>query len=255
MLIIPAIDLKNGKCVRLIQGQLHTETVFSEDPESVARRWAEAGAELLHIVDLDAAVLGEPKHQACIGRIAAAVDIPVQVGGGIRTHRSVEAYLKSGTQRVIIGTAAIQDPNFVREACRFHPGRIAVAIDARNGLVSTHGWTHTTDIQAADLAPRLEDVGVSAIIFTDIHRDGMQTGPNVEETRRLAEAVNIPVIASGGVGHLDHLRALLPLEEVGVIGVITGKALYSGSLRFEEARKLAQGGRPYARKGSRKDDG
>ena len=240
MLIIPAIDLRNGKCVRLIQGQLQEETVFSDDPEAVARRWAGAGAELLHIVDLDAAVQGEPRHQACIGRIVAAAGIPVQVGGGIRTHRAVDAYLESGTHRVIIGTAAIQDPTFVRDACRAHPGRIAAAIDARNGRVSTHGWTHTTDVQAADLAARLEDAGVSAIIFTDIHRDGMQTGPNIVETRRLAEAVSIPVIASGGVGNLDHIRALLSLEEVGVIGVITGRALYSGSLQFAEAWALAR---------------
>ncbi len=240
MLIIPAIDLKDGKCVRLIQGQMQDETVYSEEPEAMALRWAAAGARLLHVVDLDAAVQGSPRNQACIARIIREAGIPVQVGGGMRNLRAVDACLEMGAFRVIVGTAAVQDMNFVRTLCRVHPGRITVAIDARQGRVATHGWTRTTDIQAVDLGRQVEDAGVGALIFTDIHRDGMQTGPNIEETRKLAEAVQVPVIASGGVGTIDHVRALLPLEAVGVIGVITGKALYSGSIRLEEALALTR---------------
>jgi phosphoribosylformimino-5-aminoimidazole carboxamide ribotide isomerase len=239
MLIIPAIDLKDGKCVRLIQGRMQDETVYSDDPEAVARRWAEAGACMLHVVDLDAAIQGSPRNQDCIRRIIRAAGMPVQVGGGMRDIRAVDACLEMGAHRVIIGTAAAQDMRLVRELCRVHPDRIAVGIDARQGRVATHGWTRTTDIQAGDLGRQVEEAGASALIFTDIHRDGMQTGPNIEETRRLAESVHIPVIASGGVGTLEHLRRLLPLKAVGVVGVITGKALYSGSLRFEDALALS----------------
>jgi len=239
MLIIPAIDLKDGKCVRLIQGRMQEETVYSDDPEAVARRWAEAGARLLHVVDLDAAIQGTPRNQGCIRRIIRAAGVPVQVGGGMRDLRVVDACLAMGAHRVVIGTAAAQDMNFVRDLCRVHPDRIAVGIDARHGCVATHGWTRTTDIQAVDLGRQVEEAGAAALIFTDIHRDGMQTGPNIGETRRLAESVHIPVIASGGVGTLEHVRALLPLEALGVIGVITGKALYSGSLRFEDAMAVS----------------
>ena len=240
MLIIPAIDLKDGKCVRLVQGRMQDETVYSDDPEAMALRWASAGARLLHVVDLDAAVEGSPRNQECIARIIRSAGIPVQVGGGMRDLRAVEAYLEIGASRVIVGTAAVQDMDFVRTICRVHPGRVVAGIDARQGRAATHGWTRTTDIQAVELGRQMEAAGVAALIFTDIQRDGMQIGPNIAETRRLAEAVQIPVMASGGVGTLDHVRALLPLEEVGVIGVITGKALYSGSLRFEEALALAQ---------------
>lgn len=239
MLIIPAIDLKDGKCVRLIQGQMQDETVYSDDPEAVALRWAGAGARLLHVVDLDAAVQGSPRNQGCIARIIRSAGIPVQVGGGMRDVRAVDACLEMGAARVIVGTSAVQDMDFVRAICRVHPGRIIVGVDTRRGRVATHGWTRTIDIQAVDLGRQVEDAGVAALIFTDIQRDGTQTGPNIEETRRLAEAVQIPVMASGGVGTIDHVRALLPLEAVGVIGVITGKALYSGSLRFEEAAAVA----------------
>lgn len=238
MLIIPAIDLKDGKCVRLIQGRMQDETVYSDDPEAMARRWAEAGARLLHVVDLDAAIMGSPRNQNCIRRIIRAAGVPVQVGGGMRDIRAVDACLEMGAHRVVIGTAAAQDIGFVRELCRVHPDRIAVGIDARQGRVATHGWTRTTDIRAGDLGRQVEEAGAAALIFTDIQRDGMQTGPNIEETRRLAESVHIPVIASGGIGTIEHLRGLLPLEAVGVVGVITGKALYSGSLRFEEASAL-----------------
>ena len=241
MWIIPAIDLKDGKCVRLKQGRMQDETVYSDDPVAVARRWVDAGAEWLHVVDLDAAVAGRSRNQDCIGRIVGSAGIPVQVGGGLRTPADVDACLSLGARRAIIGTAATGDLGFLRDLCRRHPGRIAVGIDARNGRVATHGWTRTSHITAVDLARRVEGAGVAAIIFTDIHRDGMQSGPNIEETRKLAESVRLPVIASGGVGSLDHIRALLPLEDAGVVGVITGRALYSGAIEYAEARAVAVG--------------
>jgi phosphoribosylformimino-5-aminoimidazole carboxamide ribotide isomerase len=240
MLIIPAIDLKDGKCVRLVQGRMQEETVYSNDPEAVARRWADAGAPMLHVVDLDAAVHGTSRNSPHIARLIRAAGVPVQVGGGMRDLSAVTAGLEAGAQRVIVGTGAIENPAFVRDACRSYPGRIAVGIDARGGRVAICGWTQTTEILAIDLARQLEDAGVCALIFTDIQRDGMQTGPNIEETRKLAESVHIPVIASGGVGTLDHIRSLLALEGVGVEGIITGKALYSGALRLEEALALAR---------------
>lgn len=244
MLIIPAIDLKNGKCVRLMQGRLQDETVYSEDPAAVARRWTGAGAPMLHVVDLDAAVLGSSANRSHIDAIIQAAGVPVQVGGGMRDLAAVSASLASGAQRVVIGTAAIENPAFVQEACRLHPGRIAAGIDARQGRVAIHGWTRTTETLAVDLARRLEDAGVCAIIFTDIQRDGMQVGPNIEETRKLAASVRIPVIASGGVGTLEHVRRLMALETDGVTGVITGKALYSGALRLEEALALVRPQQP-----------
>ena len=241
MWIIPAIDLKGGRCVRLKQGRMQDETVYSDDPEAVARRWTAAGAEWLHVVDLDAAVDGGAGNRDCIAGIVRSAGIPVQVGGGLRNAADVERCLALGARRAIIGTAATGDPAFIEDLCRLFPGRIAVGIDARDGRVATHGWTRTTDIMAVDLARSMEAVGVATIIFTDIHRDGMQSGPNIEETRKLAEAVHVPVIASGGVGSLDHIRALLPLEASGVVGVIAGRALYSGAVDFAEARKLAAG--------------
>jgi phosphoribosylformimino-5-aminoimidazole carboxamide ribotide isomerase len=240
MLIIPAIDLKDGKCVRLVQGRMQEETVYADDPAVMARRWADAGAGLLHVVDLDGAVSGKPRNTEVLTRILESIHIPVQMGGGVRDRQTVQAYLEQGVSRVIIGTEAIRNPPWLREVCREHPGCIAVGIDARNGRVATHGWTQTTDIEAVDLARRLQDCGIAAIIFTDIHRDGMQTGPNIEETRRLAESVSIPLIASGGVGSLEDIRRLLPLEEAGVIGVITGRALYSGAIQFAEALALTR---------------
>jgi phosphoribosylformimino-5-aminoimidazole carboxamide ribotide isomerase len=241
MWIIPAIDLKDGRCVRLKQGRMQDETIYSDDPVAVARRWVDAGAEWLHVVDLDAAIEGRSRNQDCIGRIVGSAGIPVQVGGGLRTPADVDACLSLGARRAIIGTAATGDLGVLQDLCRRHPGRIAVGIDARYGRVATHGWTRTSDITAVDLARRVERAGVAAIIFTDIHRDGMQSGPNIEETRKLAESVNLPVIASGGVGSIDHIRALLPLEAVGVVGVITGKALYSGAIEYAEARAVAGG--------------
>jgi len=240
MLIIPAIDLKDGKCVRLIQGRMQEETVYSDDPEAVARRWADSGARMLHVVDLDAAVHGTAFNHRRIRGLIRSAGIPVQVGGGMRDLDAVAAALEAGAARVIIGTGAVENPAFVRNACRSYPGRIAVGIDAREGRVATRGWTRTTEVLAVELARRLEDAGVCTVIFTDIQRDGMQTGPNIPETRKLAESIRIPVIASGGVGTLDHIRGLMALQAVGVTGVITGKALYSGALRFEEAVALTQ---------------
>jgi phosphoribosylformimino-5-aminoimidazole carboxamide ribotide isomerase len=242
MRIIPAIDLKNGKCVRLLQGDLAAETVYADDPVDAARRWEAAGATLLHVVDLEGAVRGEPAHQAVIARILAAVRIPVQLGGGLRDRPTVERALEAGVARVVIGTEAIRNPALIDELCRAAPGRIAVGIDARDGKVAIQGWTETTAFDAVQLARRFEQSGVAALIFTDIRRDGMQTGPNIDQTRALAAAVRIPVIASGGVGGLEDIRRLLPLEPLGVEGVIVGRALYSGALRFAEAAALAAGG-------------
>lgn len=246
MLVIPAIDLKDGQCVRLLQGRMQDATVYSNDPEAVARRWADAGAQMLHVVDLDAAVQGRPCNQSQIAAIIRAVDIPVQVGGGMREVGSVAAALELGAHRVILGTAAIETPAFIHQACRDYPDRIAVGIDARQGRVAIRGWTRTTETSAIELAQQLEDAGVGALIFTDIQRDGMQVGPAIEETRKLAASVHVPVIASGGVGTLEHIRRLLELEAVGVAGVITGKALYSGTLRFEEALALTRSTLPPA---------
>lgn len=242
MQIIPAIDLKEGKCVRLVQGDLDAATVYADDPVEAARRWERCGAQRLHVVDLQGAVQGAPAHAAAIGRIVDAVRIPVQVGGGIRDLETMARYFDRGVSRVIIGTEALRNPALVDEACRCFSGRVAVGIDARGGRVAIQGWTETTAISAVELARRFEQSGVCAIIFTDIGRDGMQTGPNIAETRALAEAVRIPVIASGGVGGLEDIRRLLPLEPLGVEAVIVGRALYSGALRFEEAAALAAGG-------------
>lgn len=240
MLIIPAIDLKNGKCVRLEQGRMESETVYADDPVLAAKRWADAGAELIHVVDLDGALGGALCHRGHIARLLEAIRVPVQLGGGIRDARTAESLLELGVFRVVIGTAATHGPAWLGEVCRRWPGRVAVGLDARHGQIAVDGWTRTTDIPAVELARRLEDQGAAAFIFTDIHRDGMQSGPNIEETRRLAENVSIPVIASGGVGTLDHLRALQNLETVGVVGVIIGKALYSGAFSLQEALALTQ---------------
>ncbi|MCU0558899.1 MAG: 1-(5-phosphoribosyl)-5-[(5-phosphoribosylamino)methylideneamino]imidazole-4-carboxamide isomerase [Desulfobacterales bacterium] len=240
MLIIPAIDLKNGKCVRLVQGRMDAETVYADDPVRTAIRWADAGAELIHVVDLDGAAGGRLCHRPQIAQMVSAVRVPVQLGGGIRDAAVAESLLAMGVWRVVIGTQAVHRPAWLGEICRRHPGRVAVGLDARDGRIAVDGWARTTGIAAADLALQLEDMGVAAFIFTDIHRDGMQTGPNIEETRRLAERTRVPVIASGGVGGLDHIRALLPLEAVGVTGVIVGKALYSGAVEFGQAAAIAR---------------
>ncbi len=238
--IIPAVDIKDGKCVRLVQGRMEDETVFSNDPAAMAQKWADAGAELIHVVDLDGAFEKSPQNFDAVKKILNAVDTPIQLGGGIRNERSVRKFLDMGVKRVIIGTEAINNPEWVEQMSRSFPDQIIVGIDARNGHVAIEGWTETTHIRAIDLAKRFENCGVSGINFTDIYRDGMQTGPNIEETRRLAEAIRIPVVASGGVSTIKDIQNLLPLEAVGVAGVITGKALYSGTLDFHEALSLVQ---------------
>jgi len=240
MIIIPAVDIKNGKCVRLIQGRMEDETVFSDDPAAMAQKWARAGAELIHVVDLDGAFEKSPQNLDAVKNIINTVDTPIQLGGGIRTERTVNTLLDMGVARVIIGTAAIHNPQWVMQTARRFPGQVVIGIDARNGRVAIEGWTETTPTQAVDLAKRFEDCGVAAINFTDIYRDGMQTGPNIAETGRLAEAISIPVVASGGVATIDDIKNLLPLEEVGVSGVITGKALYSGTLDFKQALSLVR---------------
>ncbi len=241
MIIIPAIDIKGGRCVRLLQGRMDAETVFSDDPAAMARQWAEQGAEMIHVVDLDGAVEKTPRNLGAIRSILNSVQVPVQVGGGIRTAENIRAYLDLGVYRVIIGTEAIRNPDLVAEACKTFPDRIVVGIDARDGWAAIEGWTETTRVRAVDLARQFENSGVAAVNFTDIHRDGMQTGPNIEETRRMAEAVSIPVVASGGVSTLSDIHHLLPLESAGVVGVITGKALYTGTLDLKEAIAAARG--------------
>ena len=239
MIIIPAVDIKNGKCVRLFQGRFDSETVFSDDPAAMAKRWENEGAEIIHVIDLDGAVEKSPKNLNSIERIIESVEAYIQVGGGIRTAKTAKMYLDLGVKRVIIGTEAIKNPKFVKDACKAFPDQIVVGIDARDGLVAIEGWTETTRIKDVDLARRFEDCGVAAINFTDIHRDGMETGPNIEATRRIAEAVSIPVVASGGVSTIEDIKKLMPLEAVGVVGVITGRALYSGSLSLKAAIEVS----------------
>ena len=241
MIIIPAVDIRQGKCVRLLQGRQDAETIFSDDPAAMALRWVEMGARLIHVIDLDGAFNQRPKNLQAIKKIIGTIDAPIQVGGGIRDMKTIREYITLGIGKVIIGTEAIRNPDLVKRAARDFPGRVVVAIDARNGKVAIEGWTETTRVSAVDLAKKFEDCGVSAINFTDIHRDGMQTGPNIDQTRRLAEAVTVPVVASGGVSTLKDIENLLPLETVGVTGVITGKALYSGSLDLKAAITLSEG--------------
>jgi phosphoribosylformimino-5-aminoimidazole carboxamide ribotide isomerase len=240
MIVIPAIDLKEGKCVRLEQGLMEKDTVFCDNPAEQAREWERQGAELLHIVDLDGAFAGKPANGEAIAAIARSLAIPTQLGGGIRDIPTIEAYLALGIGRVILGTAAQRNPELVREACRLFPGRIVVGIDAKNGMVAVQGWAEVTDVTAVDLAKKFEGFGVSAIIYTDISRDGMMQGPNVDATRALAEAISIPVIASGGVSTLRDIENLMVVESSGVTGVITGKAIYTGAIRLAEAIALTK---------------
>ncbi len=241
MIVIPAIDLKEGKCVRLEQGLMDKDTVFNDNPAAQARAWQDQGAELLHIVDLDGAFAGEPKNRGAIEAIVHAISIPSQLGGGIRDIETIEAYLSLGLSRVIIGTAAQRNPELVREACVKFPGRIVVGIDAKNGMVAVQGWAEVTDVTAVELAKKFEGFGVSAIVYTDISRDGMLQGPNLEATKALAEAVSIPIIASGGVSSLKDIENLMAIESSGISGVITGKAVYTGAIRLAEAVALTKG--------------
>ena len=240
MQLIPAIDLKDGKCVRLRQGRMDDETIFSDDPLEVAQRWVSAGARRLHLVDLDGAVQGFPLNADIIGRIAEAhPNVEVQVGGGIRSFEVIQTYLDVGVNFVIIGTQAVREPNFVDEACLEFPGHIIVGLDARDGLVATDGWAEVSTVAASDLAKRFEDAGVESIVFTDIGRDGMMGGVNTAATATLAAAIDIPVIASGGVTHLDDVRALCAVAAQGVSGAIVGRALYEGSIDLGQAQALA----------------
>lgn len=235
MIIFPAIDLKDGQCVRLMQGDPDRSTVYGRDPAAMALRWEQEGARWLHVVDLDGAFAKVPKNREAIRSIVRSVSIPVQVGGGLRNLDTISGYLQFGVQRVIIGTAALRDPGLLREACRLYPGRIALGIDAREGKVAVEGWRELSNVDTVDLLRQFADLPLAAIIYTDIHRDGMQLGVNLEATRRLLEAAETPVIASGGVASLDDIVSLLPLVPLGLLGVITGKALYTGALKLREA--------------------
>jgi phosphoribosylformimino-5-aminoimidazole carboxamide ribotide isomerase len=235
MIVIPAIDIKDGRCVRLLQGRADAATVYSDHPAATAQRWEAAGAELIHVIDLDGAFAKKPRNLEAVGDIVRSVSVPIQLGGGIRDMETIDRLLALGVERIILGTEAIRNPDLVRRAARTHPHRIILGIDAREGRVAIEGWTQTTEVTAVALARRFEDCPLAAVNFTDIHRDGMQTGPNLEQTRLMAEAVAIPVVASGGVSGLKDIERLLPLESVGVVGVITGKALYSGALDLRAA--------------------
>ena len=235
MIVIPAIDIKQGRCVRLLQGEMDKETVFSDDPSAMAVRWETEGAELIHVVDLDGAVEKRPRNLEAIRRIVENCRVPIQVGGGIRDMETIRMYLELGVSRVVIGSEAINNPALVDDACGEFPDRIVVGIDARNGMVAIEGWTKTTRVSAIDLGKRFEAKGVAAINFTDIQRDGMRSGPNIEATREFARSVAIPVVASGGVSAMEDIRNLAPLAGDGVVGVITGRALYDGSLDLKTA--------------------
>ncbi|MCF2133389.1 MULTISPECIES: 1-(5-phosphoribosyl)-5-[(5-phosphoribosylamino)methylideneamino]imidazole-4-carboxamide isomerase [Burkholderiaceae] len=241
MLLIPAIDLKDGQCVRLKQGDMDQVTVFSEDPAAMARHWVDNGARRLHLVDLNGAFAGKPRNEDAICSIIAEVgdEIPVQLGGGIRDLNTIERYLDDGLSYVIIGTAAVKNPGFLRDACSAFGGHIIVGLDAKDGKVATDGWSKLTGHEVIDLARKFEDYGVEAIVYTDIGRDGMLQGINIEATVRLAQAVKIPVIASGGLSNLADIDALCAVEDEGIEGVICGRAIYSGELNFTAAQNLA----------------
>ncbi|MFP3872968.1 MAG: 1-(5-phosphoribosyl)-5-[(5-phosphoribosylamino)methylideneamino]imidazole-4-carboxamide isomerase [Thiohalophilus sp.] len=240
MLLIPAIDLKDGKCVRLRQGKMDDETIFSDDPVSVAARWVEAGARRLHIVDLNGAFAGKPVNADVVHAIASAFpDLPIQIGGGIRDEETVETYLDAGVQYVIIGTKAVNAPHFVNDLCMEYPGHIIVGLDAKDGKVAIDGWSKLSRHDVIDLAQHFEQDGVSAIVYTDIGRDGMMSGVNVEATVKLAQSMAIPVIASGGITNMDDIRALCEVADEGIMGAITGRAIYEGSLDFAEGAALA----------------
>ncbi len=240
MLLIPAIDLKEGKCVRLRQGRMEDDTVFSDDPVAMAARWVEAGARRLHLVDLDGAFAGRPVNAEVIHRISEAFpDLPIQIGGGIRSEDTVQSYLEAGVQFVIIGTKAVNEPHFVADLCVEFPGHIIVGLDAKEGKVAIDGWSKLSKHDVIDMAKHFENDGVEAIIYTDISRDGMMQGVNIEATVKLAQAINIPVIASGGITNIEDIRALSKVVDEGITGAITGRAIYEGGLDFAEGQALA----------------
>ena len=242
MLIIPAIDLKDGKCVRLKQGQMEKSTIFSENPAEMARKWVNLGAQRLHLVDLDGAFAGKPVNELAIKSIVSEVgaDIPIQLGGGIRNLDTVEKFIHSGVDSVIIGTAAVTHPGFLHEACFAFPGQIVVGLDAKDGDVAINGWAKLTGHNVIELAQKFEEYGVESIIYTDIGRDGMLSGVNIEATVKLSESLKIPVVASGGVSNIADIKALCNVANIGIRGVITGTAIYEGSLDFEAAQQLAK---------------
>ncbi|MES9990248.1 MAG: 1-(5-phosphoribosyl)-5-[(5-phosphoribosylamino)methylideneamino]imidazole-4-carboxamide isomerase [Candidatus Thiodiazotropha endolucinida] len=240
MLLIPAIDLKDGQCVRLRQGRMEDDTVFSDNPLEMAMRWVEEGARRLHLVDLNGAFAGEPVNGSAIRSIANAYpELPIQVGGGIRDEATIEAYLGAGVSYCIIGTQAVKEPEFVARACKAFPGRVIVGLDAISGMVAINGWAEVTDQEVTELARRFQDAGVSAIVYTDIGRDGMLSGPNTEATAALANAITIPVIASGGITHIGDIEALCKADTTNIMGAITGRAIYEGTLDLATGQKLA----------------
>lgn len=239
MLIIPAIDLKDGQCVRLRQGRMDDATIFSSNPVDMARHWVENGGRRLHLVDLNGAFAGKPVNGHVVRAIAHEFpDLPIQIGGGIRTLETIESYLEAGVNYAILGTAAVKDPTFVKEACRHFPGHIIVGLDAKNGLVATDGWAEVSAVKATDLAKQMEEYGVSAIVYTDIDRDGMMQGVNVEATLAMARASKVPVIASGGITTMDDIKALRAVGHEGIMGAITGRAIYEGTLNLNEAQRF-----------------
>ncbi len=235
MILFPAIDLKDGACVRLYKGDIAKATLFSKDPSAQAKSFENQGAEWVHIVDLNGAFEGKPTNINSVKDILRNISIPVQLGGGIRNIKTIEIWLESGVRRVILGTAALKNPDLVKEACKKFPGKIAVGIDARNGFVAVEGWAEQSEIKAIELTKKFGDVGVSAIIYTDIERDGAMEGPNIDETKLLAQSTSIPVIASGGISGIDDIKKIKTLEPYGVIGVISGRAIYDGKIDIREA--------------------
>jgi phosphoribosylformimino-5-aminoimidazole carboxamide ribotide isomerase len=235
MILIPAVDIKGGRCVRLLEGRADSETVFSDFPEEMARRWVEQGAERLHIIDLDGAFEKGPRNFSIIKAIVKATRIPIQIGGGIRDLKTVEAYLSLGVAQVILGTVALKDPQLVQDSCRMFPGHIMVSLDARDNRIAVEGWTELSDRDPVDLVKQYQDWAVKAVIFTDIARDGTQKGPSVSSTRRLVRATSLPLIAAGGISTLTDVQSLAPLEGDGLAGIITGRAIYSGTLNLKEA--------------------
>ncbi len=239
MLIIPAIDLKDGQCVRLRQGKMDDTTVFSEDPVTMASQWAQEGARRLHVVDLNGAFAGTPMNRRVVNEITANYPgLPVQIGGGIRNLDTIESYVIAGVSWVIIGTSAVEDPAMVQEACKEFPGKIIVGLDAKDGLVATDGWAKVTDIKATELAKQFEQFGVESIVYTDIARDGMMQGVNVEATLEMANASDVPIIASGGITNMDDIRKLKEVADQGIMGAITGRAIYEGTLDLASAQAL-----------------
>lgn len=237
MIIIPAVDIKDGQCVRLKQGVISEKTTFSDKPEEMAKKWYESGAERLHVIDLDGAFTGKPVNMNVIERIVKEVPIPVEVGGGIRDMGTINSYMDIGVQYVILGTVALSRPDILIEACNNHPNRIILGIDAKNGRVAVEGWTKRSDFTPLEIFRRFESYNIASIIYTDIKRDGMKIGPNIEAIKKLAISINIPVIASGGVGNMEDIKNILPLSIYGVEGVIVGRALYDGEIDLKEAIK------------------